>query len=183
MGFALAKSAANRGAEVTLISGPVNLNTPIKVNRIDIITSDEMYEAVKQNCDDKDILFMTAAVADYKPKVIHSQKIKKKYNTYKNLELEETIDILKFLGINKKNNLLVGFAVETENEIENAGEKLLNKNLDMIILNNPLISGAGFDVDTNIVTILTRNGKEIHLEKKPKIEIANLILDEVKTLL
>jgi phosphopantothenoylcysteine decarboxylase / phosphopantothenate---cysteine ligase len=183
MGFALAKAAVNRGANVTLIAGPVNLNTPTNVNRIDVITGDEMYEAVKQNRQDKDIIIMTAAIADYKPKVFFPNKIKKNSGAGKVMEMVETIDILKFLSENRKKNILVGFAVETEKEKEHAIEKLKNKNLDMIVINNPLKEGAGFDVDTNIVTIFTMDGKEIYIEKKPKIEIANIILDQIKSIL
>lgn len=183
MGFALAKAAVNRGANVTLITGPVNLNTPTNVNRIDVITGDEMYEAVKQNQQDKDIIIMTAAIADYKPKVFFPNKIKKNSGAGKVLEMVETIDILKFLSENRKKNILVGFAVETEKEKEHAIEKLKNKKLDMIVINNPLKEGAGFDVDTNIVTIFTMDGKEIYIEKKPKIEVANIILDQIKAFL
>jgi phosphopantothenoylcysteine decarboxylase / phosphopantothenate---cysteine ligase len=182
MGFALAKAAVNRGAEVTLIAGPVNLITPINVNRINVTTSDEMFEAVKQNSENKEIIIMSAAIADFKPEKVYPNKIKKNSDLNQNLELIKTIDILKYLGENKKKNMLVGFAVETDNELIYAKEKLKSKNLDMIVVNNPLHEGAGFDVDTNIVTIIKNDGKETHLEKLPKIEVANKILDEIKTI-
>jgi phosphopantothenoylcysteine decarboxylase/phosphopantothenate--cysteine ligase len=177
MGFEIARAAYERGADVTLISGPVKLENSLKIKRIDVNSSDEMFNAVKKEFTKQDIIVMAAAVADFKPVNKSVSKIKKeKIKNNFLLELERTPDILKYLGDNKKNYFLVGFALETDNEIENAKAKLKQKNLDMIVLNNPNKKGAGFGTDTNIVTFIDRrNITEFPLISK--FEVGNAILD------
>lgn len=179
MGFQLAKAASQRGADVTLISGPSMLKTPRHVKRIDIQTAADMFDTVKSEINGKDIIIMSAAVSDYKPVETKNGKIKK---TSENLviETEKTIDILEYLGKNKTGYKLVGFALETDNGTENAKEKLKNKNLDVIVLNNPQVEGAGFGTDTNVATIIDKNNNITELEKMSKFELSNIILDKVK---
>jgi phosphopantothenoylcysteine decarboxylase/phosphopantothenate--cysteine ligase len=158
MGFAIAQAASERGADVTLVSGPVNLQIE-NVNRIDVETSEQMFSAVKKNMKSKDAIVMTAAIEDFKPLKISKKKIKKENSKNKiNIECGLSVDILKYLGENKKNFKLVGFAVETNNEIANAKSKLKRKNLDFIVLNNPNVKGAGFGTDTNIASIIDSKG-------------------------
>lgn len=178
MGFALAKAAVNRRAEVTLVSGPSSLVTPRNVKRIDVKTSDEMFNAVKQNLSKKDAVIMSAAVADFKPKDFFDKKLKKSSDDL-TIETEKTIDILEYLGKHKKKFKLVGFALETENEIKHAKEKLKKKNLNMIVVNNPKVKGAGFNTDTNIVTIITKNLKQVKTKLISKYDLANLIYDNL----
>jgi phosphopantothenoylcysteine decarboxylase/phosphopantothenate--cysteine ligase len=178
MGFSLANAASQRGADVTLISGPSSLATPRNVNRINVLTSDEMFNKVSENFIDKDAVIMAAAVADYKPKQKFLGKIKKNSENLI-IETSQTIDILQYLGKHKHNFKLAGFALETDNEIRNAQEKLINKNLDLIVINNPNDTGAGFNIDTNLVTIIKKN---MEIKKYPlmsKFNIANIILDEI----
>lgn len=181
MGFAIAQAAVERGADVTLISGPVNLSTPIGVKRIDVVTAEEMYNVVMDTYPDADVVVMAAAVADFTPIEIASKKIKKESvgSSRLNLQLEKTKDILAGIGSKKKKQVVVGFALETENDIEYAQKKLREKNADFILLNNPLKEGAGFDVDTNIVTILKKDGSVELTPKLKKTEIAHLLLDRV----
>ncbi|MBN8568540.1 MAG: bifunctional phosphopantothenoylcysteine decarboxylase/phosphopantothenate--cysteine ligase CoaBC [Ignavibacteria bacterium] len=178
MGFAIAQAASERGADVTLISGPVNLSIE-NVNRIDVETSDQMFNAVKKNMKSKDAIVMTAAIEDFKPLKISKQKIKKEnFSSKINIECGLSVDILKYLGDNKKNYKLVGFAVETNNEVSNAKSKLKRKNLDFIVLNNPNVKGAGFGTDTNVASII--DGKSVNKYKKmTKLELANIILDKL----
>ncbi len=177
MGFAIAQAASERGAEVTLISGPVNLSID-DVTRIDVETSDQMFNAVKKNMKNKDAIIMTAAIEDFKPLKISKQKIKKENKSKINIECGLSVDILKYLGEQKKNYKLVGFAVETNNEIANAKSKLKRKNLDFIVLNNPNVKGAGFGTDTNVASIL--DSKKVDKYKKmTKLELANIILDKL----
>jgi len=157
MGYALAESAAALGAEVTLISGPTALKPPAGVTFVPIETAQEMYEEVLKYFPDTNIFIKAAAVADYRPKIIYDNKMKKGDGDLV-LELERTIDILKTLGEKKEKQILVGFAAETENVQAYATKKLKTKNLDMIVANNVKQEGAGFGVDTNIITIYTRNG-------------------------
>lgn len=178
MGFALAKAASQRGAEVMLISGPTLLKTPRNVNRIDINTAAEMFEAVKGQLDGVDAVIMSAAVADFKPKDIKSEKIKKTESNL-TIETEKTADILEYLGKNKKDYKLVGFALETRNETEYAIDKLKRKNLDLIVVNNPKIKGAGFGTDTNVITIIDKDLKTESFDKMTKFEAANKILDRI----
>ncbi len=173
MGFALAKGAHLRGAEVTLISGPTSETMYPDVNLIKIRNADEMEKAVKKELENNHILIMSSAVADYKPAEYKSHKIKKEENLI-SLPLEKTNDIL--VSINKKSKKIIGFALETENEIENAKKKLLKKKLDMIVVNSPNYPGAAFEHDTNKVTILFPSGDKKELPLQSKFQIANNIL-------
>ena len=179
MGYAIAKVAANRGAEVILISGPVNIPAPNHVKVINIISAKDMFEAVKKEYSSCEIIIKSAAVADYRPKFYNENKLKKKDNEL-NIELEKTDDILKYLGENKKEKqILIGFSMETTNLVENSKEKLVKKNLDMIVANNLNVKGAGFGTDTNLVTFITKNQcKQLPLMSKYKVgeEIFNEIL-------
>lgn len=181
MGFAVANAAALRGAKVTLIAGPVHLPTPRNVHRVDVATAQEMFDAVTAHYQTADAVIMAAAVADYAPLHSAEQKLKKEDILSKsiNVELRSTPDIVQYLGQHKGRHLLVGFALETENEIENAREKLGKKNLDFIVLNNPKEEGAAFGADTNIITIIHRDGTSENFEKMPKHDVANVILDRV----
>ena len=177
MGFAIAEEAASRGASVTLITGPVHLTTPEQVYRKDVVSAEEMKNAILHYFDDSDVLIMAAAVADYKPKVVSDEKIKKK-NAELSLELVKTDDILKEIVKNKKQQFVVGFALETNNEQENAKQKLVHKNLDAIVLNSLNDTGAGFGHDTNKVTIITANEETTYTLKSKKevaVDILNFI--------
>lgn len=179
MGFELAKAAANLGGEVVLISGPSNQSVNhSQINRVDVISAEQMYKECHKYYENSDIAILSAAVADYRPKKIVSEKIKKKDSAL-TIELEPTKDILKSLGELKKNQILVGFALETNNEIENAKSKIERKNLDLIVLNSLRDSGAGFATDTNKVSILDSdlNCKEFDLKEKSKV--ANDIFNEI----
>ena len=178
MGYSLAKVAANRGANVLLISGKVNLDVPHHVKIINIISAKDMFEVIKKEFNNYDIIIKSAAVADYRPKFYNENKIKKKENEL-NIELEKTDDILKFLGENKKNGqILIGFSMETTNVIENSKEKLIKKNLDMIVANNLKEKGAGFGTDTNKVTLITKNENK-GLPLMSKEEVGNEIFNEI----
>jgi len=179
MGFQTARAAALRGADVTLISGPSALETPKNVKRINVNTSDEMFAQVKKEFFKNDIIIMSAAVADFKPKNIVKGKIKKEKSTGIMIETEKTKDILEFLGKNKKNKKLIGFALETDNEIKNAIEKIKKKNLDLIVVNNPHTEGAGFMTDTNVASLINKKLKVTKLSKMSKFELANIILDNI----
>ncbi|WP_088323410.1 bifunctional phosphopantothenoylcysteine decarboxylase/phosphopantothenate--cysteine ligase CoaBC [Polaribacter tangerinus] len=179
MGFALAREAANLGAKVTLISGPTNQQLKHSfVNRIDVVSAQEMYTAAHTYFKEVHIAILSAAVADYKPKNVASQKIKKASNTL-HIELTPTKDILASLGAIKKNQFLVGFALETNNELEHAKEKLQRKNLDAIVLNSLQDKGAGFATDTNKVTIIDKYLKEQSFQLKSKTEVAKDILEVI----
>ena len=173
MGFAIADTCYENGADVILITGPTKEKCNYAgIKRIDIVSSDDMYEACKKFAPDMQVIIMSAAVADYKIENIAREKIKKQGHTMQ-LELTKTKDILHFLGTQKKDNqFLVGFALETNNERENAKIKLKNKNLDCIVLNSLKDDQAGFNFDTNKVTIIDRNEMEISFELKSKKEIA-----------
>jgi len=176
MGYAIAEVAANLGAGVILISGPVSLklkNNSIKI--ISVTSANEMYNAVHQYFNECDVAILSAAVADYTPMEVASQKIKKKEVSFM-LSLEKTKDILASLGEIKENKILIGFALETENEIENAKIKLKKKNLDLIVLNSLNDVGAGFKTDTNKVTFISKDNKVESFDVKPKKEVANDIL-------
>jgi len=184
MGFALAAAAALRGAEVTLISGPVSLQTPRNVTRIDVETARQMHDAVLAHAPNRDVIIMAAAVADFTPRAAARQKIKKsEREKAPTITLTNTVDILRTLGKQKNGAILVGFALETEHEVENAKAKLVNKNLDLIVLNSLSDEGAGFGSDTNIVTLIDRKGTAKKLPKMSKFEVANRILDQVRLLL
>jgi phosphopantothenoylcysteine decarboxylase/phosphopantothenate--cysteine ligase len=177
MGFAIAEEAFNRGAEVTLVTGPTNLSCSGGINRIDIISASDMLNTCLEAFDSVDITIKAAAVADYRPKEISDQKIKKSGDI--TLELEKTTDILQTLGGQKKENqILIGFALETNNEEDYAQQKLIKKNLDFIVLNSLRDKGAGFGVDTNKITIIDRNNKIDKFELRPKAEVAKIIIDK-----
>ncbi|MGE7903743.1 bifunctional phosphopantothenoylcysteine decarboxylase/phosphopantothenate--cysteine ligase CoaBC [Peribacillus sp. NPDC094092] len=178
MGYALAEEAIEMGAEVTLITGPVNLTPPSKARVIQVESAADMYDAVFEQFDSSDVVIMTAAVADYKPKIFHAQKMKKQPGENV-IEFERTKDILKELGENKTHQILVGFAAETNNVEEYARGKLVKKNADMIVANNVTVAGAGFGTDTNIVTIYDKDGSATELPKMSKADIAKSILAEV----
>jgi len=179
MGFAIASAAANLGAEVFLISGPSNQQIKHSlVHRVDVVSAEEMYDASHMYFKDVDIAILSAAVADYKPKNIVTQKIKKKDATL-NIELIPTKDILASLGEIKQQQFLVGFALETDNELENAKSKLKRKNLDAIVLNSLQDEGAGFATDTNKITIIDKNLKEKSFKLKSKWAVAKDIMNEI----
>ncbi len=174
MGYEIARAFAVRGALVTLISGPVDITPPPNVTLIKVNSSKEMFSAVKEK--DADIYVMAAAVSDFTAAEPSKEKIKKE-DFGMSIKLSKTDDILAWLGKNKSSSLLVGFALETNNETENALKKLETKNADIIVLNNPLIEGAGFETDTNIITILDRKGNKLSLPKMSKYDAANQIID------
>lgn len=177
MGYAIAKAAADRGADVVLVSGPVSLKAPLFVRKVDVTTAKEMFEAVKAEYDNADIVIKAAAVADFRPKNVSSEKIKK-FDGDAKIELERTDDILKYLGERKKRQFLCGFSMETQNMLENSRAKLLKKNLDMIAANNLKVQGAGFAGDTNVVTLITKDSEK-ELPIMSKTEDAHKILDEI----
>ncbi|MDC0552332.1 bifunctional phosphopantothenoylcysteine decarboxylase/phosphopantothenate--cysteine ligase CoaBC [Flavobacteriaceae bacterium] len=181
MGFALAETAFKLGAKVILISGPTSQKLSTSSIELTLITSsDEMFKKVTDKYDEVDVVIMSAAVSDFKPKTISNQKIKKSNKT-QSIEVEKTKDILSYLGKNKKNQLLIGFALETDNEIENAKHKLNNKNLDLIVLNSLNDKGAGFGVDTNKITIIFKENKILNFPLKDKksvsLDIVNNIIE------
>jgi phosphopantothenoylcysteine decarboxylase/phosphopantothenate--cysteine ligase len=178
MGYALAAAAAARGAEVVLVSGPSYLSDPKGVTVIRVDTAAEMREAVLSEFASTDIVIKAAAVADYRPNKMSEQKIKKTGDTL-TLVLEKNPDILAELGKLKQQQLLVGFAAETQELINHATEKLTKKNLDMIVANDITLPGAGFNADTNIVKLLYRDGKMEELVQMPKEKLAGVILDRI----
>ena len=178
MGYAIAKTAALRGAEVTLVSGPAEVEPPMFVNFVPVVTAKDMFEAVTSRSDEMDAVIKAAAVADYRPKFVNTEKTKKKDGDMA-IELERTDDILKWLGEHKKDSqFLCGFSMETEHMLENSRAKLKKKNLDMIVANNLKVAGAGFGTDTNVVTMI-RGNKETELPIMSKEEVAGAILDEI----
>lgn len=179
MGYAIAEAAIKRGAEVILISGPVSLPVPCGVDYVPVVSAMDMYEAVRKYYIQSEVVIKTAAVADYYPRERHDRKIKKGEHDL-TMELARTPDILKFLGENKGDRILVGFAAETENLVENAAAKVKRKNLDFIVANDITKPGAGFGTDTNIVKLLYGNGKIEDLDKMDKKEVAHQILDRLK---
>lgn len=184
MGFELAKKANQLGATVVLISGPTKLKTTSNtINRIDVKSAAEMYQEVQSNYKQADIMIMAAAVADYTPINIAKDKLKKTEKELQ-LKLKTTQDILGSIGqLKSKKQLLIGFALETNNEIKNAKEKLIRKNLDLIILNSLNDKGAGFECDTNKITILDKNNKVEVYELKSKSEVASDIFNKILSLL
>lgn len=179
MGYAIAKEAARRGADVILVSGVTQLECPQGVQRIDIKSARDMYEAMHSKFEWADVVIKTAAVADYRPKDTSEHKIKKD-NSELVLELVPNPDILQSLGERKVHQVLVGFAAETQNVIEYARQKIEKKNLDFIVANNIASKGAGFKEDTNIATIIEKNGAITEYDKMYKSELGNVILDKVK---
>lgn len=178
MGYAIAEEVFGRGAKVTLISGPSNLTPSSGINLIKVRTAQEMHRAVKKHFEKSNVLIMTAAVSDFAPQRVRVGKIKKE-DAEINLKLKPTPDILKEIGKKKGKRVLVGFAIETEDEIKNAKLKLKEKNLDLIVVNNPNLQGAGFGVDTNIATIIDKKGKIEKLPLMSKKELAGRIIDRV----
>src|SRR5437899_6714833 len=178
MGYAVAEAAAQRGAKVVLISGPVSLESPAGVERIDVRTAKEMHRAVIERITDNSIAVLAAAVADYRPVEQSAEKIKKS-DAALTIALEPTADILAEVARNKGEKIVVGFAAETDHVAENARKKLSAKNADLIVANDVTAEGAGFDRDTNIVTLFSRDGRDLALPKMCKSEVAQRILDEV----
>lgn len=178
MGYALAKQAMLRGADVTLVTGPVDLTPPPYVHVVPVISAKDMFDAVTAVSDEQDIIIKAAAVADYRPATVASEKVKKSDDTL-SIELERTDDILKYLGEHKKDSqFLCGFSMETEHMLENSRAKLVKKNLDMIAANNLKIKGAGFGTDTNIITLITPDGVT-ELPLMSKEAAADAILDQI----
>ena len=181
MGFAIAQAATQRGADVTLVSGPVNLTAPFGVLHLPVKNAEQMRKQVVDRMAATDVVVKAAAVADYRPAARASQKVKKK-DTDLILQLEKTPDILAELGRLKTDQLLIGFAAETENLMEHATQKLNRKNLDMIVANDVSRAGAGFDVDTNIVRFLYADGRIEELDLMTKSEVAHQLLDRIVAL-
>ena len=178
MGYAMARVCAARGAHVTLVTGPTSIPKPLFANIIPVTTAKEMFEAVKEASKDADIVCKAAAVADYRPKTVSEEKVKKSEGEM-SLELEKTDDILLYLGQNKKDGqFLCGFSMETQNLAENSRKKLEKKNLDMVAANNLKVEGAGFQGDTNCMTLITRE-EEIGLPLLSKEETASRIIDQI----
>lgn len=183
MGYALAEVAISQGAEVILVSGMTNINPPQGAEIIYVESAEDMYQAVMGNVGWADIIIKAAAVADYRPKEIFEQKFKKSDANWI-IELERTKDIAYEIGkVKREDQLLIGFAAETENLVESAIGKIKKKNLDMIVANNVATEGAGFDVDTNIVTLITKEGKMTELPLMSKKELAKNILAETNNIL
>ena len=182
MGYAIAKMAMLRGADVTLISGPTAITPPHFVNVVNVVSAQDMFEAVAEQSADADLIFKAAAVADYTPTDYNDNKIKKKDGDL-SIPLKRTQDILKYLGEHRRaDQVICGFSMETENMLENSQEKLTKKNVDMICANNLKQAGAGFGVDTNVITVITKDGyTELPLQSKEAA--ANAILDQAMQLL
>lgn len=178
MGYAIAQAAARRGAEVTLVSGPVNLKAPLGVKLVPVTSAGEMFQAVTEASSMQDVIIKAAAVADYRPKYVGTEKTKKKDGDM-NLEMERTDDILAWLGAHRQpGQVLCGFSMETENMLENSQAKLKKKNVDMIAANNLKTAGAGFGTDTNVVTIITGEGAE-ELAMMTKEQVAHQLLNRI----
>ena len=178
MGYSIARAAAFRGAEVTLVTGKTDLMPPVGVNTVEVISAADMARAVKECAEAQDVIIKAAAVADYRPKYAANEKVKKNDGEM-NIELERTEDILGFLGAHKREGqFLCGFSMETENMIENSRKKLEKKNLDLIVANNLKEQGAGFGTDTNIVTLLSKEDT-IQLPIMSKEEVADQLLDYI----
>ncbi len=178
MGYALAKAASLRGAQVTLVSGPASLEKPRFAACVDIVSAEDMFREVTGRAPEQDVVIKAAAVADYRPAEVSREKMKKKDGEL-SIPLVRTRDILAYLGQNKKEGqFLCGFSMETEHMLENSRAKLEKKNLDMIVANNLRQQGAGFGTDTNVVTIITKDG-ELSLPQMSKDEVAHRILDQI----
>ncbi|MCQ2490445.1 MAG: bifunctional phosphopantothenoylcysteine decarboxylase/phosphopantothenate--cysteine ligase CoaBC [Ruminococcus sp.] len=181
MGFAIARAAMLRGADVTVIAAHTDVEPPMLVNVVNVQSAEDMYNAVKERLDESDIIIKAAAVADYTPVTVAENKIKKSDGDMV-IELKRTTDILKYIGEHKRAGQVVcGFSMETENVIENSRSKLVKKNCDMICANSIKKAGAGFGTDTNIITMITPDGDE-ELELMSKFDAANIILSKLKTL-
>jgi phosphopantothenoylcysteine decarboxylase/phosphopantothenate--cysteine ligase len=182
MGYAIAQAAAQRGAEVLLVTGPSALEIPPNVNGVKVESTNEMLEACMEAYEKMDVVIKAAAVADYRPRDVADQKIKKKTDDALTVVMDKNPDILKELGARKAHQILVGFAAETQNLLDNAREKIVKKNLDMIVANDVTAAGAGFNSDTNIVKFLFPNGEVRSLEQMAKTQVANILLDTVMEL-
>lgn len=178
MGYAIARAAMLRGADVTLVTGKTGLMPPVNINTVNILSAADMANAVKSRADGQNIIIKAAAVADYRPKHTADEKIKKKDDDM-SIELERTEDILGFLGAHKKEGqFLCGFSMETENMEENSRRKLQKKNLDLIVANNLKEAGAGFGTDTNVVTLISKEAS-IQLPIMSKEEVAERLLSHI----
>ena len=178
MGYSIAKACMLRGADVTLVSGPTALDYPPFVEVVPVTTAKDMYEAVTSRSKEMDIIIKAAAVADYRPSQIANEKVKKSDDAM-SIPLERTADILKYLGEHKpEGQFLCGFSMETQNMLENSRKKLAKKNLDMIVANNLKVAGAGFQTDTNVVTLITKD-TELELPLMDKEEVAHYLMDEI----
>lgn len=182
MGFAVASEALKLGAKVFLVTGPTNLSADESIHRVDVESAQQMFESCVDHFQEVDAVIMAAAVADYTPASVSDQKVKKKEGDL-SIPLNRTRDILKYLGEHKKHQKLIGFAMETENGIENAKEKVVRKNLDFIVYNSLNEPGGGFQHDSNKVTIIHKDNKLINFELKSKQEVAKDILNELISLL
>jgi len=178
MGYAVAEAAARRGARVFLVSGPTSLEAPASVERISVRSAEEMRRAVTERFAESTIAIFAAAVADYRPAEKHIEKIKRNKEPL-TIHLEPTTDILAEVARNKGGRIVVGFAAETTSVAENVRKKLAAKNADLIVANDVTAEGAGFDLDTNVVTLFSRDGRDLALPKLTKSEVAQRILDEV----
>src|SRR5712692_38159 len=178
MGYAVAEAAARRGARVFLVSGPTSLEAPASVERISVRSAEEMRRAVTERFAESTIAIFAAAVADYRPAEKHIEKIKRNKEPL-TIHLEPTTDILAEVARNKGGRIVVGFAAETTSVAENARKKLAAKNADLIVANDVTAEGAGFDLDTNVVTLFSRDGRDLALPKLTKSEVAQRVLDEV----
>ena len=180
MGYSIAENCARRGANVTLVTGPVAITPPMFVDVVNVTSAADMAEEVKKRATEQDIIIKTAAVADYRPSNPATEKIKKK-DKDSSIELERTEDILAYLGANKKDGQFIcGFSMETENMLENSRAKLEKKNVDMIVANNLKVKGAGFGTDTNVVTFITKDDCK-ELEIMSKADVANCLVSEIIT--
>ena len=178
MGYAIARAAARRGAEVTLVSGPVDLKAPLGVRLVPVISAKDMFDAVTSVSAEQDAIIKAAAVADYRPAVVGAEKTKKSDGNM-NIELERTDDILAWLGAHRREEqVLCGFSMETQNMLENSRAKLAKKNVDMIVANSLRTAGAGFGTDTNLVTVITKDGAE-ELELMSKEQVAHELLNRI----
>ena len=179
MGYAIAQAASERGAEVTLVSGEVNIKPPIFAELVKVKSAEDMFNAVKENLSESDAVIMAAAVADYTPDTYSNEKIKKS-DSDMSISLKRTKDILKYAGENKRDKQVIcGFSMETENLLENSRKKLEKKNCDIIAANSIKEKGAGFGTDTNIITLITKDSV-YELDKMSKYDAANIILDRIK---
>lgn len=182
MGYAIAKAAMLRGADVTLVTGPTSIEPPMFVKTVKVETAEEMFEAVKASAEDADVIVKSAAVADYTPDGYSDEKIKKSDGEL-SIPLKRTTDILSYLGEHKREGQIIcGFSMETENLIENSKRKLEKKNVDMICANSLRTEGAGFGTDTNVVTVITRDGED-ELPIMSKDDVAHAILDRAKAMM
>lgn len=183
MGYELAEKAYSLGANVVLVSGPTNLSVSTGISKIDVRSAQDMFEVVQNEYENSDVIIMAAAVADYTPENTASQKIKKSEDTL-NIELKSTKDILASIGnLKSENQLLIGFALETSNELENAKSKLVRKKLDFIVLNSLNDKGAGFGYDTNKISIIDKDNNVDKFELKSKSEVASDVFDKIISLL